>query len=122
MTYQPYFQDRPYRISGELTHTDIIMNNTFWIGVYPGLSEERLDFVVEKLGQYFGASIMNTALKKQSIHLFIDVKIPKNTIANINKVYVQEAIRILLQSDLEALAGESPEEILQKFRFFFAKK
>ena len=54
--------------------------------------------------------------------LFIDVKIPKNTIANINKVYVQEAIRILLQSDLEALAGESPEEILQKFRFFFAKK
>jgi hypothetical protein len=55
---------------------------------------------------------MNTAL--QSIHLFIDVKIPVNTVANINKVYIQEAIRILLQSDLEALVGDSPEDILQR--------
>jgi len=38
---------------GELTNTDIIMNDTFWIGVYPGLSEEMLDFVVEKLRQYY---------------------------------------------------------------------
>lgn len=60
---------------------------------------------------------MNTALKKQSIHFSIDVKIPENTIATINTVYVQEAIRILLQSDLEALAGDSPEEILQKLGF-----
>lgn len=53
ITRQPYFQDRQYRISGELTNTDIIMNNTFWIGVYPGLSEEMLDFVVDKLQAYF---------------------------------------------------------------------
>jgi hypothetical protein len=64
---------------------------------------------------------MNTALKKQSLHLFIDVKIPEKTIASINKVYVQEAIRILLQSDLEALAGDSPEDILQGLGFSLPK-
>jgi hypothetical protein len=63
---------------------------------------------------------MNTTLKKQSLHLFIDVKIPEKTIASINKVYVQEAIRILLQSDLEALAGDSPEDILQGLGFTHA--
>jgi CDP-6-deoxy-D-xylo-4-hexulose-3-dehydrase len=53
ITRQPYFQDRQYRISGELTNTDIIMNSSFWIGVYPGLSEDMLDFVVDKLQTYF---------------------------------------------------------------------
>jgi len=53
ITRQPYFQDRQYRISYELTNTNIIMNDTFWIGVYPGLSEEMLDFVVDKLQAYF---------------------------------------------------------------------
>jgi len=53
ITRQPYFQDRQYRICGELTNTDIIMNDTFWIGVYPGLSEDMLDFVVDKLQAYF---------------------------------------------------------------------
>jgi CDP-4-dehydro-6-deoxyglucose reductase, E1 len=53
ITRQPYFQDKQYRISGELTNTDIIMNNTLWLGVYPGLSEEMLSFVVEKLKNYF---------------------------------------------------------------------
>jgi CDP-6-deoxy-D-xylo-4-hexulose-3-dehydrase len=54
LTRQPYFEGRTYRISGELTNTDNIMNNTFWIGVYPGLSEEMLSFVVEKIELFFG--------------------------------------------------------------------
>jgi CDP-6-deoxy-D-xylo-4-hexulose-3-dehydrase len=41
---------------GELANTDIIMNDTFWIGVYPGLSEEMLDFVINKLKSYFGVN------------------------------------------------------------------
>ena len=56
ITRQPYFQDRQYRITGELANTDIIMNETFWIGVYPGLSEEMLDFVINKLKSYFGVN------------------------------------------------------------------
>ena len=53
LTRQPYFEGRTYRISGELANTDNVMNNTFWIGVYPGLSEEMLSFVVEKIEAFF---------------------------------------------------------------------
>jgi len=51
---QPYFKDVEYRVVGDLTHTDMTMNNTFWIGVQPALNEEHLDFVVEKLEEFFG--------------------------------------------------------------------
>ncbi|MFA6105002.1 MAG: lipopolysaccharide biosynthesis protein RfbH [Patescibacteria group bacterium] len=45
---QPSFVDRKpdYRVVGNLENTDIIMNNTFWIGVYPGLTAEMLNYVV----------------------------------------------------------------------------
>ncbi len=56
LTRQPYFDGRTYRISGELTNTDNIMNNTLWIGVYPGLSEEMLSFAVEKIEAFFGVN------------------------------------------------------------------
>lgn len=56
LTRQPYFQNQNYRISGELTNTDYIMENTFWIGVYPGLTEDMLEYVSEKLETYFGVN------------------------------------------------------------------
>jgi CDP-6-deoxy-D-xylo-4-hexulose-3-dehydrase len=56
LTRQPYFEGRTYRISGELTNTDSVMNNTFWIGVYPGLTEPMLDFVCEKIEVFFGVN------------------------------------------------------------------
>ncbi len=34
---------------GELPNTDYVMNNVFWIGVYPGLTPEMIDYVVEQL-------------------------------------------------------------------------
>lgn len=51
---QPYMLGRNYRISGELTNTDIVMNQTFWLGVYPGLTSAHLDFVVDKIETYLG--------------------------------------------------------------------
>jgi CDP-6-deoxy-D-xylo-4-hexulose-3-dehydrase len=45
-----------YRVSGELFNTDNVMNNTFWIGVCPGLTEAMLDFVCEKIETFFGVS------------------------------------------------------------------
>jgi CDP-4-dehydro-6-deoxyglucose reductase, E1 len=51
---QPYMLGRNYRVSGELTNTDIVMNQTFWLGVYPGLTNEHLDYVVSKLEEFFG--------------------------------------------------------------------
>lgn len=57
ITRQPYFKDRQYRISGELVNTDRIMNDTFWLGVHPALTDEMLDFVAEKLGEFFGQGL-----------------------------------------------------------------
>jgi CDP-4-dehydro-6-deoxyglucose reductase, E1 len=54
LTKQPYFEDIEYRIVGDLTHTDITMNQTLWLGIYPGLGESHLDYVVEKLEIFFG--------------------------------------------------------------------
>lgn len=51
---QPYFKDVEYRVVGELTHTETTMNNTFWIGVQPALTNEHLDFVADKLEEFFG--------------------------------------------------------------------
>ncbi|MEZ8145390.1 lipopolysaccharide biosynthesis protein RfbH [Enterovibrio norvegicus] len=51
---QPYFENVEYRVVGDLKNTDLIMNNTFWIGVFPGLTNEHLDFVVEKFEEFFG--------------------------------------------------------------------
>jgi CDP-4-dehydro-6-deoxyglucose reductase, E1 len=53
---QPYMAGRNYRVSGNLTNTDIVMNDTFWIGVFPGLKEAQLDFVVEKIEAFFGVN------------------------------------------------------------------
>ena len=54
LTRQPYFEHVNYRVFGDLTNTDIIMNHTFWIGVYPGLTQVHLNFVIEKLEEFFG--------------------------------------------------------------------
>ncbi len=56
LTRQPYMIGRNYRVSGDLTNTDRVMNDTFWVGVYPGLSREMLDYVVDKLETFFGVN------------------------------------------------------------------
>ena len=54
LTRQPYMIGRNYRVSGDLTNSDIVMNQTFWLGIYPGLTEEHLDFVATKIENYLG--------------------------------------------------------------------
>jgi CDP-6-deoxy-D-xylo-4-hexulose-3-dehydrase len=51
---QPYFKDVEYRVVGDLINTDITMNYTFWIGIQPALTSEHLDFVADKLEEFFG--------------------------------------------------------------------
>lgn len=41
-----------YRVVGDLKVTDFIMNNTLWIGVYPGMTQEMLDFMIAKIREY----------------------------------------------------------------------
>jgi CDP-6-deoxy-D-xylo-4-hexulose-3-dehydrase len=42
-----------YKIHGNLKNTDFVMENTFWIGVYPGLSKYHLGYAIEKLKIFF---------------------------------------------------------------------
>ena len=51
---QPYMADQNYRVQGELPVADRIMNDTFWVGVYPGLGEAELDFVAQTMETFFG--------------------------------------------------------------------
>jgi NDP-hexose-3,4-dehydratase len=52
LTRHPAYQDVPYRVVGELTNSDIITSQTFWLGVYPGLTAEMLDYVVASIRQF----------------------------------------------------------------------
>ena len=56
LTRQPYMQGLNYRVSGDLTHTDKVMNDSFWVGVYPGLTEEMLDFIATKIESFLGVN------------------------------------------------------------------
>ncbi|WP_426074138.1 lipopolysaccharide biosynthesis protein RfbH [Janthinobacterium sp. DSP2-3-3] len=56
LTRQPYMLGRNFRISGELTNTDRVMHDTFWIGVFPGLTKEMLDFTIGKIEAFFGVN------------------------------------------------------------------
>jgi CDP-6-deoxy-D-xylo-4-hexulose-3-dehydrase len=44
---QPAYRDQNYRVAGPLANSDFVMNNVFWIGVYPGLTAPMLDYVIE---------------------------------------------------------------------------
>ncbi len=52
ITKHPCFEGVKYRVCGNLVNTDRIMNDTFWIGLYPGLSDHHLKFMLEKIQDF----------------------------------------------------------------------
>ena len=56
LTRQPYMNGAQYRISEDLTNTDIVMNNTFWIGVQPSLKRDMLEFMAKKIESFLGVN------------------------------------------------------------------
>lgn len=54
---QPGFRNIPRRVHGELTGTDTIMNQTLFIGVYPGLTAEMLEFAAGRIDEFFATQI-----------------------------------------------------------------
>ena len=46
---QPLYKNKEYRVVGELTNTDKIMNDTFWVGIYPALDESHMNYISDKL-------------------------------------------------------------------------
>jgi CDP-6-deoxy-D-xylo-4-hexulose-3-dehydrase len=49
---QPAYQGVEHRVIGDLAGSDFIMNNAFWIGVFPGLTKEMLDYVAASIFEY----------------------------------------------------------------------
>lgn len=54
LTRQPYMIGRNFRVSGDLHNTDVVMNQTFWLGVFPGLGQEQLDYMASEIEAFFG--------------------------------------------------------------------
>lgn len=50
---QPAYKDINYRIEGNLKNSDKVMKYIFWIGVYPGIDDERIDFIYKIFKKYF---------------------------------------------------------------------
>ena len=53
ITKQPFMKNVNFKIHKSLDKTNFIMNNTFWIGLYPGLSTQHLQYTVEKIKNFF---------------------------------------------------------------------
>ena len=49
---QPYMKNHLWRVSGDLTRADKVMNSTFWIGLYPGLTEDHLTYACDMIRQF----------------------------------------------------------------------
>ncbi len=56
---QPAYRNAQYRIASPLKNADFIMNNVFWIGVYPGLTQPMLDHVSECIHEFFRSKSTN---------------------------------------------------------------
>jgi CDP-6-deoxy-D-xylo-4-hexulose-3-dehydrase len=52
LTRQPAYKDIPFRIVGDLSNTDRIMHNVFWVGVFPGIDRSRLDYMLETIKEF----------------------------------------------------------------------
>ena len=59
LTRQPAYKDVPYRVSGSLVNTDIVMNQTFWLGIYPGITTKMMDFVAERTAVLIKNAVAN---------------------------------------------------------------
>ncbi len=50
---QPAYKDMNYRLVGSLKNTDLVMNNLFWIGVYPGIDPEKIEYILAAFKNFF---------------------------------------------------------------------
>ena len=54
---QPAYKGVDFRVVGDLTNTDIVMTRTFWVGVFPGLTNQMLDFVIENIKDFVSGKV-----------------------------------------------------------------
>jgi len=61
---QPAYADLNYRVVGDLRTSDRVMNQTFWIGVYPGLTQAMLDYVLQSISEIASKGVLSDAARK----------------------------------------------------------
>ena len=64
---QPAYKDCAYRVAGDLRNTDFVMNNVFWVGVYPGLTAPMLDFVAKTITGFIAQSKARRGKKQPTL-------------------------------------------------------
>jgi CDP-6-deoxy-D-xylo-4-hexulose-3-dehydrase len=52
----PAFETIERRVVGDLANTETVMNDTFFVGVYPGIDDARMDYVIETFGRFMGGA------------------------------------------------------------------
>jgi CDP-6-deoxy-D-xylo-4-hexulose-3-dehydrase len=52
---QPAYRNIEHRVIGDLRNSDLVLTNTFWLGVYPGLTDEMLNYVSEVVHDFVKA-------------------------------------------------------------------
>ena len=57
LTRHPAYLEREYRVSGDLTNSDIVTERTFWVGVYPAISDGMVDYVVESIREFVKGAV-----------------------------------------------------------------
>lgn len=62
LTKQPYMANCSYRVCGSLANTDVLMNQAFWLGTFPGLGREHLDYVASILSEFFEGAVKRCSL------------------------------------------------------------
>ncbi len=58
---QPAYAGVEHRVGGELRNADVVMNGTFWIGVYPGITAEMIDYVADCFASFLEERVTGTA-------------------------------------------------------------
>jgi CDP-6-deoxy-D-xylo-4-hexulose-3-dehydrase len=54
---QPAYQGRPHRVVGSLSNADFVAERTFWLGVYPGITDEMVNYVVEVIHEFVASPV-----------------------------------------------------------------
>lgn len=57
--FNDLIENEEYKVIGELSNTDIIMNNSFWIGVYPNMGDKAIDYMIKKIVEFVDVSENN---------------------------------------------------------------
>ena len=55
LTRHPAYIDQPHRVVGDLTNSDVITEQTFWVGIYPGLTDEMIDYITSSVKEFVAA-------------------------------------------------------------------